>query len=122
MVRPVSRTLVRWAGALALGVLIGAVGTVVHRTAVPWGITGCLAFVLASGVTARAWAGLAGLLAYGLGWVAVVQVLSLAGPGGDVLMPAGQLIGYAWVGGGMLMVAAAAFAPARWFSDSPDAA
>ena len=112
----------RWVGALALGVLVGAFGTVVHRTAVPWGIAACLAFVLASGVLARAWAQMAGLAAYGLGWVAVVQVLSLAGPGGDVLVPGGQPIGYAWVGAGMLMVAAAAFAPARWFSDEPPAA
>ena len=111
--------LARWAGALTLGVLVGAFGTVVHRTAVPWGIAVCLAFVLASGMLARAWCALAGLLAYGLGWVAAVQVLSLAGPGGDVLVPGGQPIGYVWVGAGMLMVAAAAFAPARWFRDTP---
>lgn len=109
----------RGAAVLALGGLVGAAGTAAHRAWVPWGIAACLALVLASGVLVRAWVGLAGLLAYGLGWVGVAQVLSLTGPGGDVLIPAGQAIGYAWLVGGMLMMAVAAFAPTRWFRDEP---
>lgn len=121
MVRLAPGTLRRWAAALVLGGLVGAVGTVLHRAYVPWGIGAGLALVLASGVLVRAWAWLPGLLAYGVGWVVVVQILSLTGPGGDVLIPAHQAIGYAWIVGGMLMMAVAAFAPARWFRDDAPA-
>ncbi|HEY5514883.1 MAG TPA: hypothetical protein VIK12_01585 [Pengzhenrongella sp.] len=121
MVRGSPGALVHWVAALVLGGLVGAAGTVMHRAVVPWGIAACLALVLASAVGVRAWIGLVGLLGYGLGLVAVVQVLSLKGPGGDVLVPAGQTIGYVWVVGGMLMVAVAAFAPARLFRDEPPA-
>lgn len=117
MTRGVPQVLARWFAALVLGGLVGAVGTVMHRAFVPWGIAACLALVLASSVLTRAWVGLVGLLAYGVGFVVVVQVLSLTGPGGDVLIPAGQPVGYAWIVGGMLMVAAGAFAPARSFRD-----
>ncbi|MGV8965897.1 MAG: DUF6113 family protein [Cellulomonas sp.] len=113
------RSLLRWFGALLLGGLVGAAGTVMHRAFMPWGVAGCLALVVASAVLARAWAGLPGLAAYGIGWVVLVQVLSLTGPGGDVLIPAGQVIGYVWIVGGMLMIAVAAFAPRRWFASEP---
>ncbi|QTE28821.1 hypothetical protein [Pengzhenrongella sicca] len=104
-------------GSLGIGLLIGAAGTAAHRAYQPWAVIGCLALVLASAVLARAWGGMLALLAYGVGWVAVVQVLSLTGPGGDVLIPAGQVIGYGWLVGGMLAIAVAAFCPRRWFSD-----
>ena len=119
MVRSRFRSLARWVALLLLGGLVGATGTVIHRAWTPWGVMGCLALVLASAVLARAWVGLLGLLAYGIGWVVVVQVLSLTGPGGDVLIPAGQVIGYVWIVGGMLMIAVAAFVPRRWFADAP---
>jgi len=121
MVRGVPWALVRWVAALVLGGLVGAVGTAIHRALAPWGIALCVALVLTSSVLVRAWVGLVGLLAYGVGWVVIVQVLSLTGPGGDVLIPAGQAIGYAWIVSGMLMVAVAAFAPSRWFSGDPPA-
>jgi Family of unknown function (DUF6113) len=117
-----SRRLGRWVGALALGVLIGAVGTVLHRSTVPWGMALCLAVVLTSAVLVRAWAGLPGVLAYAVGWLTAVQVLSLAGPGGDVLVPAGDLLGYFWGLGGMVVIGVAAFLPSRWFRDAPAAA
>lgn len=116
MVRSSSRTLARFVATFMLGGLVGASGTVMHRAYAPWGLMACLALVLASAVAVRAWIGLLGLLAYGIAWVVVVQVLSLTGPGGDVLIPAGQVIGYAWIVGGMLMVAVAAFAPRGWFA------
>lgn len=106
---------------LLLGALVGAAGTVLHRAMLPLGVVGCLALVLASAVLARAWTGLVGLLVYGTAWVAVVQVLSLTGPGGDVLIPAGQVIGYTWIIGGMVMVAVAAFVPRAWFADDAPA-
>ena len=113
------RTLPRWAAALVIGAAVAAVGTSAHRAYSPWGAAAALALVLASSVLVRAWAGLGALVAYGAAWVAVVQVLSLNGPGGDVLIPAGQRVGYVWIIGGMVMIAVGAFAPRRWFSDTP---
>ncbi|NMR19874.1 DUF6113 family protein [Cellulomonas fimi] len=117
MVTRMPGLLARCAASLVLGVLVGAVGTVMQRALPPVGVALCLALVVASCAVARAWAGLLGVAAYGVAWVVVVQVLSLTGPGGDVLIPAGQAVGYAWIVGGMLMVAVAAFLPARWFRD-----
>jgi hypothetical protein len=58
----------RWVGATALGVLIGVVGTVLHRSSVPWGMVLCLAAVLSSTVLV--------LLGYvwGLGGMVVIGV------------------------------------------------
>ncbi|MEK8228367.1 hypothetical protein NKG05_23420 [Oerskovia sp. M15] len=47
-----------------------------------------------------------------------MQVLSLRGPGGDLLVP-NQTVGLVWVYGGMALVALSAFLPASWFSDQP---
>lgn len=115
------RRLGRWAGATALGVVIGAVGTVLHRSSVPWGVTLCLAVVLTSAVLVRAWTGLGPVVGYAAGWFAIVQAMSLAGPGGDVLVPAGDDLGYVWGLGGMVMIGVAAFLPGRWFRDAPPA-
>ena len=115
----VSRGAGRWAAALTLGVLVGVVGTVLHRSAPPWGMVLCLALVLSSTVLVRAWAGLAPVLAFGVGWLAVVQFMALSGPGGDVLVPAGDSLGYVWGIGGMVAVGVGCFLPARWFRDAP---
>ena len=106
-----------------VGVVVGLVGTVAHRAPVVdlpvhLGLVLALVTVLAAGVLARAWAGYAGLLGYGIGWVAVVQLLSLEGPGGDVLVPS-QPVGYVWIYGGLLVVVVAAFLPRSWFGDRP---
>jgi hypothetical protein len=106
-----------------LGLVVGAVGTVMHRVVVtdhllPAGIVVALLAVLAAGTLARAWAGYAGLVGYAIGWVAAVQVLASRGPGGDLLVP-NQTVGLAWVYGGMLVVAIVAFLPWSWFSDRP---
>ena len=107
----------RWVGALALGVLIGVVGTVLHRSSVPWGMALCLTAVLSSAVLARGWAGLPATAGYAIGWLGAVQVLSLTGPGGDVLVPGSDLLGYVWGLGGMVLIGVAAFLPGRWFRD-----
>jgi hypothetical protein len=112
----------RWVGATALGVLIGVVGTVLHRSSVPWGMVLCLTAVLSSTVLVRAWAGLPATAGYAVGWLAAVQVLSLTGPGGDVLVPGGDGLGYVWGLGGMVVIGVAAFLPSRWFRDAPSAA
>ncbi len=114
-----SRGVGRWVGAAALGVLVGVVGTVLHRSAPPWGLALCLALVLSSTVLVRAWAGLLPVVAYAVGWLVVVQGMSLSGPGGDVLVPAGDALGYVWGLGGMVVVGVACFLPGRWFRDAP---
>ena len=106
-----------------LGLVVGVVGTVMHRVVVtdhllPVGVVVALLAVLAAGTLARAWAGYAGVVGFAIGWVVAVQVLSMRGPGGDLLVP-NQTVGLVWVYGGMLLVAAAAFLPASWFSNRP---
>lgn len=84
----------------------------------PLGIVLAMLASLSAGVLARAWSGFGGLAGYALGWVAAVQVLALEGPGGDVLVPS-QPLGYAWIYGGILVVAVVAFLPRSWFSERP---
>ncbi|MFD6135075.1 DUF6113 family protein [Isoptericola sp. NPDC060257] len=113
--RSAARTLL----AVALGAVVGVLGTVAHRTQwhdLPVGIVLALAITLSTAVLCRAWAGLGPLLAAGAGWVMAVQVLAVAGPGGDVLVPA-QAVGLVWTYGGLAMFLVAAFLPRSWFSD-----
>ncbi len=111
------RLVLRTAGFLLLGLLVGAVGTVMHRSLRPWGVLVCLLLVLAAAVTARAasgWLASVGLL---VGLFAGVQVLSGRGPGGDVLVPADGAIGWVWAIGSLVVALAVAVAPRRWFAD-----
>ena len=109
----------RAAAALVLGGLVGTVGTVAHRAISPWGVVIALVLVLAAGVAVRAWSGYISLVAYAGGLLLLIQVLSQSGPGGDVLVPAGDSIGWVWIIGAAVVTGAAAFAPRRWFSDEP---
>lgn len=118
-----ARTIGRALLCAVLGLVVGAVGTVMHRVVVtdhllPAGIVVALLAVLTGGVLARAWTGYAGLAGYALGWVVAVQVLASQGPGGDLLVP-NQTVGLVWVYGGMAVVAITAFLPWSWFSDQP---
>ena len=110
---------VRAAVALVLGAVVDTVGTVTHRAIAPWGVVIALALVLAAGVAVRAWSGYVSLVGYAGGLFLLIQVLSQSGPGGDVLVPAGDSIGWVWIIGAALATGAAAFAPRRWFSDEP---
>ena len=103
-------------GALALGIVVGTVGTVVHRAYEPWGLVGALVLVLSAAVTARAWSGWVTWVAFLGGLFLAVQVLAQQGPGGDVLVPAGTL-GWAWVIGSMATAVAVALLPRRLFVD-----
>lgn len=114
-----SHRVTQWAAATALGALIALVGTVLHRSVPPLGMVLCLAAVLSSTVVVRAWAGLPPVIGYAAGWLAVVQAMSLTGPGGDVLVPAGDWLGYVWGLGGMVVIGVACFLPSRWFRDEP---
>ncbi len=108
----------RAVGALALGLLVGAVGTVVHRAYQPWGMVGALVLVLSAAVTARAWSGWVTWVAFTGGLFLAVQVLAQHGPGGDVLVPAGT-IGWVWVLGSIAVAVLVAVLPRRLFVDRP---
>ncbi|MCL3862591.1 DUF6113 family protein [Actinotalea sp. K2] len=110
------RVLARWAGALLVGLVVGVVGTAVHRAMVPWGLVLALATVLSAAVLARAWSGLAGVLAVAAGTFLAVQLMGGRGPGGDVLIPA-QSLSVIWAYGHLGLYAVAAFAPRGWFVD-----
>lgn len=104
---------------LVAGLLVGAVGTAVHRVQVPWGVIGALVLVVLAGVTARAFDGWPALASYGVGVVATVAVLSGTGPGGDVLVPEGQAVGSVWVYGAVAAVLLVAVIPRSAFDDRP---
>lgn len=107
--------------AVLLGVVMGGLGTVVHRFGdESWylGLALALALTSAAGVLARAWAGYGTLLGFGVGWVAMVQALSLPGSGGDVVVPAGVL-GTVWSYSGVAVLAVVAFLPSSWFAEVP---
>lgn len=114
---PTAATLWRALASLLLGVLAGTLGTVMHRAIRPWGLVLCLALVLVVVLTARALSGWYGYVAAVGGLFVSVQVLSGGGPGGDVLVPADDLWGWAWVLGCVLAAVAVAFVPRRWVTD-----
>ncbi len=119
--RHLGRTIVRTLLAVLLGVVMGGLGTVVHRFGdESWylGLALALALTSAAGVLARAWAGYGTLLGFGVGWVAMVQALSLPGSGGDVVVPAGVL-GMVWSYSGVAVLAVVAFLPSSWFAEVP---
>jgi hypothetical protein len=119
--RHLGRTIVRTLLAVLLGVVMGGLGTVVHRFGDDsWylGLLLALALTAAAGVLARAWAGYGTLLGFGVGWVAMVQALSLTGSGGDVVVPAGML-GMVWSYVGVAVLAVVAFLPPSWFAEVP---
>ncbi|MDM7830801.1 hypothetical protein [Cellulomonas edaphi] len=110
--------------ALALGLGVGAFGTVMHRSVPPWGAVLALVLVLSTGIMARAWGGLLALVGLALGVLVSVQVLSQTGPGGDVLVPSGDgvrapWLGYLWAYGSIVLLVVAAVVPRRWFAEAP---
>lgn len=102
-----------------LGLAVGAVGTVMHRWHEPWGVLACLALVVSAVVTSRAWAGWPTWIAAVGGVFFAVQAMSQTGPGGDVLLPAGQAIGWVWVIGSIGLALVTGLLPARLFRDEP---
>jgi N-acetyl-1-D-myo-inositol-2-amino-2-deoxy-alpha-D-glucopyranoside deacetylase len=106
---------------LATGVIVGVCGTLVHRADV-WNLPGGLVLALfaaaVGAVFARAVGDGVGVFLYGLVGLVTCQALTLAGPGGDVLVT-GQALSYVWLLGLPLMTVAAAFTPRSWYSDLP---
>ena len=77
--------------------LVGALGTVMHRSIQPWGVVVCLVLAFAAAITARAWGGLVALLGYAIGLFVSVQVLARRAPAATCWCPTGRPIGWGWV-------------------------
>lgn len=114
-----TRTTSTWqvVGGVLLGVVVGLVGTGVHRANQPWGLVLAYLTVVSAAVLARAWGRWLTTAAFGLGLLVIVLAMTFWRPGGDVLVTDGT-IGYAWVAA-PLMVAVVALLPGRLFSDRP---
>jgi len=105
---------VTWPLCAVAGLLVGVLGTAVHRAVSPWGLVLALLAALSGAVLARALAHGPGLAIYAGALLLVTQAMSQVRPGGDVVV-AGDGLGHTWLYGSVLTVAVAAFLPARWF-------
>ncbi|WP_426594586.1 hypothetical protein ACPPVS_03430 [Cellulomonas sp. McL0617] len=101
------------------GFVVGAIGTIMHRSLQPWGLVLSLALVLAAATTVRAFGGLVAWIGFVVALGATELVLSQKGPGGDVLLPSGQTIGLVWIGGSIVLAVVAMLLPRGWFSAEP---
>jgi hypothetical protein len=88
--------------AFLVGALYGSLGTVGHRhvwtfgeVSVPWGLVAALIGVAGLLVAFRVFSGRLVAAVVGLGVIVMVGVLTLAGPGGSVLV-VGDLTGTIW--------------------------
>jgi hypothetical protein len=104
-------------GSFVLGIVVGAVGTVMHRWMQPWGVVVCLVLVLTAAVASRAWGGRRAWAGYAVALTATIWLLSTEGPGGDVLVPAHQNIGWVWLIGAPVVAVVVALLPAALFDD-----
>ena len=107
--------------ALVLGILVGTLGTVMHRSIPPWGVVVCLTLAFVAAITVRAWSGFVALAGYALGLVVTVLVLTQSGPGGDTLVPDGQAVAWVWLLGSAAATVVAALLPRGLFDDRPRA-
>lgn len=110
---------VEYLAAAGFGVLVALLGTASYRAYAPLILILVLVAVFSSAIMVRAWLGLIGLGVFGLAFLVVMQVLSLKGPGGDVLMPADAL-SYTWLVSGIVVVGIACFAPKKWFREDEE--
>src|SRR5690625_7991047 len=74
-----------------LGILVGALGTTLHRSAPPWGLILAIVATAALSVAARSVMRWAGLISAGVGGAIAVQWLALEGRAGEVLIAGGGL-------------------------------
>ena len=107
---------------LALGVLVGALGSFVHAqvvAGVPVGLLCAYALMAAALVTAGlATRSRSGPAATAAGWLVALLVLSAPRPEGDLVV-AGDLVGYAWSLGGLVLAAVAVAAPWSLLTTGP---
>jgi len=101
-----------------LGVLVGALGTTLYRSAPPWGLVLALVATAALSVAMRSLMNWIGLISGVVGWAIAVQFLALEGGGGDVLI-AGDGLGYAWLLGGLIALFVGLLLPISFFQDQP---
>lgn len=111
-----SHRILHLVAALAVGIVVGVLGTFGHRSLVPWGLVLGLVASVAAAVWVRATFGPVPVMAYLVGWVVAVQVLAAGGPGGDVHVVA-DTTGYVWAYGTVLLVLGTLFLPRSWFAD-----
>jgi|GEM_PF-3172262 len=111
--------------ALLAGLLVGAIGTAIHRSifgGVPVGLIVAILFTICVALLIRALGGLPALAAFAVGWLVAVHGMSLLGPGGDVIVidPAAPVqvaqAGVIWTYLGTLLLLATLFLPRRWFA------
>ena len=114
-----AQTVLRGAGLLATGLLVGAIGTIQHRSYAPWGVVAGLALVAVAGVLARAIGGFAGYGVYALGVAGVVAAMWTYSPGGDILLPNLGNLGQVWLLGVPVVLALVPLAPPGWFRAEP---
>lgn len=112
-----ARSVVHVLGSVAVGVLVGLVGTGIHRFSPPLGLLLAYLTVLSAAVLVRAWARGAGLLGLAVGLGGTVLAMAYVRPGDDVIV-VGDGLGYGWLAG-VAVVGLALVLPRRWFSDRP---
>ncbi|MFC8193094.1 hypothetical protein ACFUMH_15665 [Cellulomonas sp. NPDC057328] len=116
--QPLSTALLgRGAATFVLGLVVGVLGTLMHRAVRPWGLVLCVLLVLVAVLTARAWGGWVTYVGAVGGLFLSVTLLAGEGPGGDVLVPGTDLWGIGWLGGAAVAVVAVAVVPRRWVTD-----
>jgi hypothetical protein len=119
----------RFAVCFAVAAVLACFGTLLYASMVtlgplarlPVGMAAACALIVAFALAARAWAGLTGVAGTAVGAFAMTQLMTPAGPGGDIIVPAWP-VSYVWLVLVVVLPLATAFAPRRWFAAPPSAA
>ena len=115
---------------LPIGLAVGVLGTLVQRSGaaqgLPWGMALAYLLVALAAWWVRSDSGTMGLALHLVASTVVVWLLSMRGPGGDVLMPYANFpmffakyAVFLWMGGLVLIQTLAICLPASWFADGP---
>ncbi len=110
---------ITYAVAAGAGLVMGMLGTVVHRYSIegwPVGVVIALLGVLAAAVAARALGRGGGLLVAAIAVVVITQAMAFLRPGGDILVT-DEVISYVWLFGAPAACVLAAALPRSWFAD-----
>ena len=115
---------------LSIGLAVGVLGTLVQRSGaaqgLPWGMVLAYLLVALASWWVRCDSGTMGLALHLVASTVTVWLLSMRGPGGDVLMPYANFptffakyAVFLWMGGLVLIQTLAICLPASWFADGP---